>query len=71
MNQQSLPTGWDDARIRNLIAHYDSTTEDDLAAEDNLASDIEQNDCLIEVPKALLPAIRVLVASHREQVVGS
>ena len=29
MNEQKFPPGWDEARVRELIAHYDAQTEDD------------------------------------------
>jgi len=30
---QKLPPGWDDARIREVIAHYEDQTEDEQFAE--------------------------------------
>ena len=34
MSDQKLPPGWDEARIREVIEHYDSQDEDERAAED-------------------------------------
>ena len=30
-----FPPGWDEARVRDLIEHYESQTEDEAVAEDN------------------------------------
>ena len=31
--KQSFPAGWDNQRVRDVIAHYESQTEDEQAAE--------------------------------------
>ena len=33
MSDQKFPPGWDEARIREVIEHYDSQDEDERAAE--------------------------------------
>ncbi len=32
MSEKKLPPGWDEARIREVIEHYDSQDEDERAA---------------------------------------
>ena len=32
-----FPPGWDEARVRDLIEHYESQTEDEAVAEDEAA----------------------------------
>ena len=33
MKKQKFPPGWDERRVREVIAHYDSQTEEEQAAE--------------------------------------
>ena len=35
MNEQRLPPGWDEARIRQVIDHYDAKGEDEQAGQDS------------------------------------
>ena len=32
-----FPEGWDEARVRRLLQHYESLTEDEAVAEDEAA----------------------------------
>jgi len=41
MSEQKLPPGWDEARIREVIEHYDSQDEDERAAEIEAAWEAE------------------------------
>ena len=41
MNEQKLPPGWDEERIRGVIDHYDSRDEDERAAEIEAAWEAE------------------------------
>ena len=34
MSKQTFPPGWDEQRIKELIAHYESQTEDEEFAEE-------------------------------------
>jgi hypothetical protein len=35
MKRQRFPPGWNQEGVQRLIAHYDSLTEEEIAAEDN------------------------------------
>ena len=61
--QNEFPPGWDEERVQSVIAHYDQQTEDEAVAE---AEEALQNESsmLIEVPIALVPAVRELIAKH-------
>jgi hypothetical protein len=37
MKDSRFPTGWDEDRVKRLIAHYDALTEDEQVAEDEAA----------------------------------
>jgi hypothetical protein len=43
--------------------HYEEQTEDEAVAEDEAAFE-DQTQTLMEVPTALVPAIRALIAKH-------
>ena len=61
MRKNKYPRGWTEARIRKVIDYYDSQTEDEEAAEieSALAS------TTMEVPKALVPGDRDLIAARK------
>ncbi len=39
---QKFPEGWDEARVRDVLAHYEGQTEDEQAAEIETAMDTDQ-----------------------------
>lgn len=59
-----FPPGWDEERVRRVLAHYEGQTEEQAVAEDEAALD-QEGEAFIEVPKELLPRIRRLIARHR------
>jgi hypothetical protein len=60
---QQLPKGYDESRVRKLIAHYDSLSEDEQVAEDEAAVAEQRGQTVITVPDTLLPMIRQLIAN--------
>lgn len=67
MTQKNFPTGWDEDRVRRVLAHYESQSEEEAVAEDAESS----IDTLMEVPKTLVPAVRELIAKHERKAGGS
>jgi hypothetical protein len=65
MKQNKFPPGWDEARVRRVLALYEQQTEEEAVAEDEAAFE-DSTQTFIEVPKELLPAIRELIAKHTE-----
>jgi hypothetical protein len=61
MSTQNFPPGWDEARIRDVLAHYESQTEDEQFAEIEAALQTE-NITLMAVPTELVPEVRALLA---------
>ncbi len=61
MSDQKFPPCWDEARIREVIEHYDSQDEDERAAEIEAAWEAEGM-TLMSVPTELVPEIRALLA---------
>lgn len=64
MTPQAFPPGWDEARVKKLLAAHEALTEDEQVAEDEAAHDEGRHTVLV-VPAELLPAIRQLLASHK------
>jgi hypothetical protein len=66
MKQSKFPPGWDEERVRRLIAHYEGQTEEEAIAEDEAAfEDEDQLHTVMEVPRELVPTIRELIARHQ------
>ena len=64
MRQDRFPPGWDEERVRKVLAHYEAQTEDEAVAEDEAAFE-EPTQTVMEVPHELVPAIRELIAKHQ------
>jgi hypothetical protein len=63
MPMNEFPSGWNEQRVRELIAHYESQTEEEAVAEDELAFEHESTS-MVEVPNELLPAVRELLSKR-------
>ena len=61
MSSQKFPPGWDEARVRDVIAHYENQSEDKQFAEIEAASG-GKDVTMIAVPSALVPEVRALIA---------
>ena len=64
MRENRFPPGWDEERVRKVLAHYEEQTEAEAVAEDEAAFE-EPTQTVMEVPTALVPVIRELIAKHR------
>lgn len=62
--RQKTPAGWDEARVRKVLDHYESQTEDEAVAEDEAAFEAEGQTVMI-VPTKLVPKIRQLIGRRR------
>ncbi len=65
MRPNRFPPGWNEERVRKVLAHYEQQTEEEAVAEDEAAFE-DSTQTVIEVPKELLPEIRELIAKHKE-----
>jgi hypothetical protein len=65
MNEQRFPKGWDEQRVKRLIAELDARTDEEWIAADESAAAEGDNQAVITVPAALLPEIRRLLASYK------
>lgn len=64
MSKQKLPPGWDEKRVQELIAHYESQTEDEEFADIEAACEAEDI-TLMAIPTELVPEVRALLARKR------
>ena len=65
MKQSKFPPGWDEERVRRVLDHYERQTEEEAVAEDEAAFE-DSTQAVVEVPRELVPAIRELIAKHKE-----
>ncbi len=63
--QQQFPAGWDEERVKKLIAEMDARTDDEWVAADEAAATDEVAQTVVTVPTKLLPEIRRLLAAHQ------
>jgi hypothetical protein len=61
MTQSKFPLGWNEERVRRVLAHYESQTKEEAAAEDEAVLE-SRTRAFIEVPVALIPTVRQVIA---------
>ena len=64
MSHSRYPRGWDQGRVKRLLEHYDSQSDDEAVAEDE-ASWENTTSTTMEVPVDLVPTVRELIAKRR------
>ena len=57
-----LPAGWSEARVADVIAHYETQSEDEALTEDEAALS-DRGRTVMVIPTHLVPAVRKLLAS--------
>ena len=63
MSKNRFPPGWDEKRVKGVISHYESQTEDEAVAEDEAALE----GTVMAVPAELVPEVRDLIAKHKKR----
>jgi len=61
MKKQKFPPGWDEKRVKKLIAHYENQTEDEEFADIEAARE-DEDITLMAIPTELVPEVRALLA---------
>ena len=64
MKQSGFPPGWDAERVKKVIAHYESQSEEEAVAEDEAAFEA-MGQTVMEVPTEIVPVIRELIEKHK------
>ncbi len=59
-----FPPGWDEERVRRVLAYYEHQTEEEAVAEDEAAYE-QEDQSMVEVPYELVPKVRSLIAKHQ------
>lgn len=64
MSKENFPEGWNDEKVRRVLAHYEQQTEADALIEDEAG--VASSDTVMNVPHELVPKVRELIAKlHR------
>jgi hypothetical protein len=61
MTTQRFPPGWDEQRVREVLARYENQTEDEQFAEIEAAREAE-GITMMAVPTELAPEVRAMLA---------
>ena len=64
MKQSKFPPGWDEERVRRVLAHYEEQTEEEAVAEDEAAFE-DDTQTVMKIPRELVPAVREFIARHQ------
>ena len=59
-----FPPGWDAQRANEVLAHYETQSEEEAVAEDEAAFE-SPGQTVMEVPTDLVPAVRELIAKRK------
>lgn len=62
--ESRFPPGWDEARVRDVIEHYENQTEEEAVAEDEAAF---ADSTMMAIPPPLVPEVRELTARYEEK----
>jgi len=64
MKKANFPAGWDDARVRRVLEHYETQSDNEAVAEDEAAYESTTHTAM-EIPVDLVPAVRELLSKRR------
>ncbi|MBW3589961.1 MAG: hypothetical protein KY429_11130 [Actinobacteria bacterium] len=64
MSKSRFPKGWDNERVRRVLEHYDSQSDEESVAEDEDRLDSSKH-TVMEVPAELVPVVRSLIAKQQ------
>ncbi|OHB67222.1 MAG: hypothetical protein A2Y76_12205 [Planctomycetes bacterium RBG_13_60_9] len=63
---KNYPPGWDEDRVRRVMAHYERQNEEEAVAEDEAAFE-DETLAVVGIPKELVPAVREIIAQHEQK----
>ena len=70
MNKTEFPQGWDEAKVKKLIAHYENASENVLVTEDEALLEVSGQTTMV-IPDNLVPAVRDLIFKNTNEEVIS
>ena len=62
--QNRFPPGWNESRVRRVLAHYEGLSESEAVADDEAAYR-STTTTVMKIPVKLVPAVRALLAKRR------
>jgi hypothetical protein len=62
--QNRFPPGWNEARVKRVLAHYERQSDTEAVAEDEAAYR-STTATVMKIPVKLVPAVRALLAKRR------
>ena len=62
MSKENFPRGWNEDKVRRVLAHYEQQSEEDALIEDEAG--VESSETVMSVPRELVPKVRELIAKH-------
>jgi len=66
MKRNRFPAGWNEARVRRVLLHYERQTEEEAVAEDEAIFQLRGQTVMV-VPKRLVPEITRLIEKRRSR----
>jgi hypothetical protein len=63
MSQGKFPAGWNEEKVRRVLAHYEEQTEEDALLEDEAG--IASSETVMNIPHDLVPKVREMIAKRR------
>jgi hypothetical protein len=60
-----FPPGWNEGRVKKVVAHYDRQSDDKAIAEDSAR--VKRTQTTMRVPSALVGKVRNLIAQHQQR----
>jgi hypothetical protein len=64
MNQNNFPAGWDESRVRKVLAHYEAQSQDEASSEDEAG--VASSETVMNIPHDLVSQVRELIARHHD-----
>lgn len=66
MSKTHYPPGWDENRVRRVLEHYESQSDEEAVAEDEAAYEATTHTTM-GVPVELVSAVRELIAKQESE----
>ena len=66
MINSNFSEGWEEKRVKNVIAFYENQTEEQAVAEDEAAYQ-DKNQTFMKIPAKLVPIVRELISNFNNQ----
>jgi hypothetical protein len=62
MSQSKFPAGWNEDKVKRVLAHYEGQSEEDAMLEDEAG--IQPSETVMNIPHDLVAEVRELIAKR-------